>query len=107
MEYIENHNLVEYSDISKDIFSGGINAKNMINNSYTMSLIKANEDFDRFKDLYVPVGLQQSKYNYNKYTSNVNGGFYNKDKYDYFLNAVKGKVKNNYLNKTRKKKIKK
>lgn len=103
MEYIENHNLVEYSDNSKDIFSGGVSAKNMINNSYTMSLLKSNEDFERFKDLYVPVGLQQSKYNYNKYTSNLNGGFYNSGKYDYFLNAVKGKVKKNSLNKTRKK----
>lgn len=103
MEYIENHNLVEYSDNSKDIFSGGVSAKNMINNSYTMSLLKPNQEFDRFKDLYVPVGLQQSKYNYNKYTSNVNGGVFNNDKYDYFLNAVKGKVKKNSLNKTRKK----
>ena len=33
MEFIQNHNLVEYGEKSKNIFSGGINAKQIINNN--------------------------------------------------------------------------
>ena len=102
MEFIENHNLVEYGEKSKNIFSGGINAKQIINNNiFNMS---PNETHEKFKDLYVPVGLQVTKENKNKYFSNITGGTYNNEKYDKFLNLIKGKAIKNVLNKTRKKK---
>lgn len=104
MEFIENHNLVEYGENGKNIFSGGINAKKIINNN--IFNINPNETHEKFKDLYVPVGLQVTKENKNKYFSNITGGTYNNEKYDIFLNVMKGKVAKNVLNKTRKKKSK-
>jgi hypothetical protein len=103
MEYISNE-VVEYRDDAKDIFSGGINAQNLINNNLKLSAIKSNESFERFKDLYIPIGLQQSRHTDNKYFSNVKGGVYNYNKYDNFLLPLKGKVKKNSLNKTKKNK---
>lgn len=107
MEFIENHNLVEYGDHGKNIFSGGINAKKIINNNIFNINPNPLEMHERFENLYVPVGLQVTRENKNKYFSDITGGTYNNEKYDKFLNLMKGKISKNSLNKTKKKNQKK
>lgn len=104
MEIYNNALLVEYGKNGKSIFSGGINAKELINKNANITSI---DNYERFSDLYVPVGLQVTKYNNNKYFSNIIGGTFKNENYDKLLDKVKGKVAKNALNKTRKNKRKK
>ena len=104
MEFYNNAILVEYGKSGKSIFSGGINAKELINKNANITSI---DNYERFSELYVPVGLQVTKYNNNKYFSNIIGGTFKNENYDKLLDKVKGKVAKNALNKTRKNKRKK
>jgi len=104
MNLIDNHSLVEYGENGKNIFSGGISARNIIIQNNKKSNINSLDNYERFSDLYVPIGLQVSKYNHNKYFSNTIGGTYNNDKYDKLIEKVKGNVGRNSLNKTKKNK---
>jgi hypothetical protein len=102
MNLFDNNNLVEYSENGTNFFSGGISVKNIIIQNNNKSNINSLDKYERFSDLYVPIGLQVSKYNHNKYYSNTIGGTYNNDKYEQLIENVKGNVGRNSLNKTKK-----
>ncbi len=108
MEYLNKHNKIEYGDNSKSIFSGGLNTQTIIKDNYIVSNISPNEEFDRFKDLYVPIGLQRTKYKISTCKPNIvhNDKFLSENIYDKLLENVNSKVKIP-KNKTKKKKSKK
>tara|TARA_B100000900_G_scaffold398255_1_gene399431 strand:+ start:150 stop:521 length:372 start_codon:yes stop_codon:yes gene_type:complete len=112
MEYLNNHNKIEYGGNSTSIFSGGLNAQGIIKDNYIISNIQTNENYDRFKDLHVPVGLQISKYTVTTMKPNkiiCNENVVSEKLYDRLYDNIKTKtLPKNPLNKSEKnKKVKK
>ena len=109
MDYLSDHMKIEYGGNSTSIFSGGLIAQSIMKNNSILSNINSQEKYDRFKDLYVPVGLQINKYTVTtikpkiKYNENV----INDRLFDTLYENVKSKkIPKNPFNKTQKKKRK-
>ena len=112
MEYLNNHNKIEYGGNSTSIFSGGLNAQSIIKSNSIISNIETNENYDRFKELHVPVGLQISKYTVSTIKPKkivCNENVVSENLYDKLYDNIKTKtLPKNPLNKSEKnKKVKK
>ena len=112
MEYLNNHNKIEYGGNSTSIFSGGLNAQSIIKSNSIISNIETNENYNRFKELHVPVGLQISKYTVSTIKPKkivCNENVVNENLYDRLYDNIKTKtLPKNPLNKSEKnKKVKK
>ena len=112
MEYLNNHNKIEYGGNSTSIFSGGLNAQSIIKSNSIISNIETNENYDRFKELHVPVGLQISKYTVSTIKPKkivCNENVVSENLYDKLYDNIKTKtLPKNPLNKSKKnKKVKK
>ena len=112
MEYLNNHNKIEYGGNSTSIFSGGLNAQSIIKSNSIISNIETNENYDRFKELHVPVGLQISKYTVSTVKPKkivCNENVVSENLYDKLYDNIKTKtLPKNPLNKSEKnKKVKK
>tara|TARA_Y100000992_G_scaffold206267_1_gene141086 strand:- start:295 stop:621 length:327 start_codon:yes stop_codon:yes gene_type:complete len=107
MNFIDNHNNIEYSEKSTNIFGGGLNCKTIIKNNYILSNMDTGDEYDRFKDLYVPVGLQKGTYTYCNNSYENNDSVVKESLYDKLYNNVNTRAPKNPLNKTQKKKNKK
>ena len=107
MDYIQQGG-IEFNNKPNNIFSGGVNVKETIHNNHKISNIKTNENYDKFSDLFIPIGLQHVRYNNSINVKNTYNDNMMKDStFDKLLTSVTGKKIKNTNNKTRKKTLKK